>query len=144
MAALPGGDVAVRHAEETDVAMPAIVQALHQHPDRSFIIIADGGDARRVAGQQHQRLSPRCEHLLLDAGKTKQHHAVDIAPGEHAEMLLDQRRGELALHHNRIVALSVKGGKHGLYGEVFRQRIQTGDDDRHHFIALAAHRPGGT
>ena len=59
-------------------------------------------------------------------------------------MLLDQRRGELTFHHNRIVALGVKGGEHGLNGEVFRQRIQTGDDDRHHFIALAAHRPGGT
>lgn len=86
------------------MAMPAIVKTLHQHPDRPFIVIADGGDARRVAGQQHQRLPPRGEHLLLDAGKTKQHHAVDIAPGEHAEMLLDQRRGELTFHHNRIVA----------------------------------------
>ena len=57
----------------------------------------------------------------MDAGKTKQHHAVDIAPGEHAEMLLYQRRGELAFHHNRIVALLVKGGQHGLDGKVFRQ-----------------------
>ena len=59
-------------------------------------------------------------------------------------MLLHQRRGELALHHNRIVTLLIKGGQHGLHGKVFRQRIETGDDNRHHFIALAAHGAGGT
>ena len=59
-------------------------------------------------------------------------------------MLLHQPRGELTLHHNRVVTLLIKGGQHGLHGEVFRQRIETGDDNRHHFIALAAHGAGRT
>ena len=58
-------------------------------------------------------------------------------------MLFNQSRGELALHHNRIVTLFIKGRQHGLHGKVFRQGIQTGDDNRHHFIALAAHGAGG-
>jgi hypothetical protein len=33
MAALAGGDVAVRYAKKTDVAMSAIVEPLHQQRD---------------------------------------------------------------------------------------------------------------
>lgn len=102
----------------------------------ALVVIAHRGEAGSVAGHQHQGVAPGGEHRFVDAGKTEQHHAVNIAPGEHAEMLLHQRRGELALHHNRIVTLLIKGGQHGLHGKVFRQRIETGDDNRHHFIAL--------
>ena len=144
MAAFAGGDDAVRYAKKTDVAVSAIVEPLHQQRDGPLVVIAHRGEAGSVAGHQHQGVAPGGEHRFVDAGKTEQHHAVNIAPGEHAEMLLHQRRGELALHHNRIVTLLIKGGQHGLHGKVFRQRIETGDDNRHHFIALAAHGAGGT
>ena len=56
----------------------------------------------------------------MNAGKPNNSTTPSILPGEHAEMLLDQRRRELALHHNRIVALLVKSRKHGLHGKILR------------------------
>lgn len=82
MAALPGGDVAMRYPEEADMPMTAIVQTLHQHVHRAVVVVADGGESRRVAGQQHHRFPPRRQHLFANAGKAKQYHAVDIAAGE--------------------------------------------------------------
>lgn len=82
MAALPGGDIAMRHPEEADMPMAAIVQALHQHVHRAVVIVADGGKPRRIAGQQHHRFPPRRQHLFANTGKAEQHHAVDMAAGE--------------------------------------------------------------
>ncbi|MNP12314.1 hypothetical protein D3C76_1045420 [compost metagenome] len=104
-----------------------------------FIVIAHRCEAAGIPGQHDQRRLPRGEHLLAEAGKAKQHHAVDVASLQHPEVLLDHLRRKLALHHDRIVTLFIEDGEHGLYRQVFRQRIQTGDDDRHHFVALPAH-----
>ena len=54
-------------------------------------------------------------------------------------MFFNQLGRELAFHHDRIVALFIKGGQHGLHGEIFRKRVQTRDDNRHHLVALSAH-----
>ncbi len=121
------------------MAMAAVIQTLHQNADRPFIVVADGGKAAGIARQQHQRRLPRREHLLVKAGEAKQHHTVDVAAFQHPEMLFHHLRRELALHHDRIVTLFVEDGQHGLHGKVFRQRIQTGDYDRHHFVALPPH-----
>ncbi|MNC31401.1 hypothetical protein D3C75_797200 [compost metagenome] len=117
----------------------AVVQALHQGNNRPFVVVAHGGKAHGIARQQHQGRLPRAEGRLVNAGKPKQHHAVDIAPLQHTEVLFHHLRRELAFHHDRIVTLLVKHREHGLDGQIFRQRVQTGHDDRHHFVALATH-----
>ena len=139
MAPLAGGNVRVRYAEEADVAMAFVKQALHQGDNRALVVIADGGKTVGIARQQHQRRLPGFQHLVFDAGKTEQHHAVNIAPLKHAQMFFHQLRRELALHHDRVISLFVEGGQHGLHGEVFRQRIQTRDNDGDHFVTLPAH-----
>ncbi len=104
MAAFAGGDVAVRYAKKTDVAVSAIVEPLHQQRDGPPRRHSTPRRSRERRGPSAPGCRARGEHRFVDAGKTEQHHAVNIAPGEHAEMLLHQRcRGELALHHNRIV-----------------------------------------
>ncbi len=121
MAALAGGDVAVRDAKKTDVAMSAIVEPLHQQRDGAFVVIAHRRRNRGRRGPSAPAYRAGGEHRLINAGKSEQHYAVNITPGEHAEMLFNQSRGELALHHNRIVTLFIKGRQHGLHGKVFRQ-----------------------
>ncbi len=119
MTTLTGGDVHMRDAQIANVAMAVIVQALHQGDDRPLVVVADRGKPAGIARQQHQRRLPRFQHLFFNAGKSKQHHAVNVAPLKHAEMLLHQRRRKLALHHDRVITLLIKGGQHGLNGEVF-------------------------
>ncbi len=119
MATLAGSDVRVRHAQIADVAVAVFVQTLHQGDNRPFVVITDGGKPAGIARQQHQRRLPGFQHLLINTGKTKQHHAVNVAPLEHAEMFFHQLWRELTLHHDRVIALLVEGGQHGLHGEVF-------------------------
>ena len=93
--------------------------ALHQGTNGTLIVIADGGKAFCISCQQHQRILPGGEHGFSNAGKTKQHHAINVAASEHAEMFFNQLGRELAFHHEWIVALFIKGGQHGLHGEIF-------------------------
>lgn len=58
MPTLAGGDVRVRDAEEADVAMAFVKQALHQGDNRALVVIADGGKPVGIARQQHQRRLP--------------------------------------------------------------------------------------
>ena len=136
---LAGGNVRMRYAEVADMAMAFIVQTLHQGNNRPLIVVTDGGKTVGIARQHHHRRLPGLQHLLFDAGKTEQHHAVNVAPLEHTQMLFNQLRGELALHHDWVVALLIKGGQHGLNGEVLGQGIQTRDDNGNHFVTLPAH-----
>ncbi|MNL39477.1 hypothetical protein D3C87_1617580 [compost metagenome] len=121
------------------MAMALLVQTLHQGEDRAFVVITNRGKPAGVARQQHQRGLPGFQRFILNAGKTKQHHAVDITSLQHPKMLLHQQRRELALHHDRIVALFVKRRQHGLHRQIFRQGIETRDDNSDHFVALSAH-----
>ena len=86
MAAFAGGDVAVRYAKKTDVAVSAIVEPLHQQRDGPLVVIAHRGEAGSVAGHQHQGVAPGGEHRFVDAGKTEQHYAVDITPFQDPQM----------------------------------------------------------
>ena len=119
--------------------MALFIQALHQDHDRPFVIVTDRGKPAGVARQQHQRRLPGFKHVLFKAGKPEQHYAINVAALKHTEMLLHHLRRELALHHDRIVALLVERGQHRLYGEVFGEGIQTRDNNGDHFIALPAH-----
>ncbi|OQV66489.1 hypothetical protein AK51_07945 [Serratia nematodiphila DZ0503SBS1] len=55
------------------------------------------------------------------------------------QVLLHQAGFELALHHDRVEALLIQQRQHGAHRLVLRRRIETGNDDAHHFVALAAH-----
>jgi len=59
-------------------------------------------------------------------------------------MLFHQLRRERALHHERVVTLLVKGGEHGLHRQIFRQGIETRNNNGDHFVALSAHGARGT
>ncbi|MNZ82560.1 hypothetical protein D3C78_1012590 [compost metagenome] len=144
MTALTGGDVAVRHAEIADMAMPLLVQFLHQGADRPFIVVTHGGKSAGIARQQHQRCLPRFQHIVFNAAKAKKHHTVDVAALQHTEMFFHHLRRKLAFHHDRVVTLLVKRREHGLYRQVFRQGIKTRNDNRDHFVALPAHGACGT
>ena len=54
-------------------------------------------------------------------------------------MLFNKLHRELALHHDRIIPLLIEGGQHGLHGEIFRQRVQTRNNDGDDFVTLPAH-----
>ncbi len=142
MAAFAGGDVAVRDAKKTDVAMSAIVEPLHQQRDGAFVVIAHRGETGGVAGHQHQRIAPGAS-IASSMPVNPNSTTPSILRRASMPRCSSTSPGENWLHHNRIVTLFIKGGQHGLYGKVFRQGIQTGDDNRHHFIALRAHGAGG-
>ncbi|KFZ99799.1 hypothetical protein DP20_3731 [Shigella flexneri] len=52
---LPGRHVTMRHAEITDIAMPLVIEPLHQNLDCPFVVITDRSKAFCVTRQQNQR-----------------------------------------------------------------------------------------
>ncbi len=143
MPTFAGGNIAMGNAQKANVAVSLLIQPLHKDMNRALVVVTDGGKTLRISCQQHQRGFPGGDQLFCDAGKAKQHHAINVTSSEHAQMFHYQRRRELTFHHNRVVALFVKRRQHGLNREVFRQRIKASDDNSDHFIALSPHRAGG-
>lgn len=143
MPTFAGGNIAMGNAQKANVAVPLLIQSLHENMNRAPVVVADGGKTLRISCQQHQRGFPGSDQLFCNTRKTKQHHTIDITPSEHSQMFRYQRRRELTFHHNRVVALFIKRRQHGLNREVFRQRIKASDDNSDHFITLSPHRTGG-
>ena len=139
IAALAGGGVAELHPQIADMPMPLLIQAIHQQVHRAGIVVADGREAVVFAHHHHHFFLPRLEHRRGQAGEAEQDHAVDVALMQYVQMLLHQAGFELALHHDRIEALLIQQRQHGAHRLVFRRRVETGNDDAHHFVALAAH-----
>ncbi|MOA04336.1 hypothetical protein D3C78_1238850 [compost metagenome] len=139
VAAQTGGGIRQLHPQVADMPVALLLQAFHQQPHGTVVVVANRRKPLVFACQHHHFILPWAEHGRRQAGETEQDHSVDITLLQNVQMLFHQPGLELAFHHDRVEAVLIQQWQHGAYRLVFRRRVETGNDNADHFVALAAH-----